>query len=99
MIGQRIEFYQRASDPLCVEPCLRLRPVADRGAGQCQAGNAVVQPARQHPPDGAKAGDGNASHIKCPPIPEPVIRAVTGADKRAALGCPMRLGTTLIGLQ
>ena len=60
MLGHRVEFHQRAGDALVVEPGLRLAAIAHRNAGERQSGDAVMEPARQHPPDGTEAGDGNA---------------------------------------
>ena len=75
----------------CVEPGLRLGAVAGRRARERQAWNPVVQPARQHPSDGAEAGDGNAGH-EASPIPQSVIRAADIVDKRGVpCGCGIAL--------
>ena len=60
MPRHRVELHQRAGDALVVEPGLRLGAIAHRNAGQRQSRDAVMEPARQHPPDGTEAGNGDA---------------------------------------
>ena len=42
---------------------LRFGTVAHRRAGERQAGNAFMQPAREHPSEGTEAGYGNTRHV------------------------------------
>ena len=43
-----------------IEPGLRLGAIARRRASKRKAGNAVIQAARERPPDRAEPGDGDA---------------------------------------
>ena len=57
-----LQFDQRASDTLGIEPGLRLGPVAARHTGEHEPRYAVGEPAGNDTPDGAQAGYGDTGH-------------------------------------